>query len=205
MLGDGAETVSVRAESPNESDSALLLGQRSQHPARPELPPEWRAPPAHGQAPRPTIGDHFLHPFGTAEAFKLRGGGQDAEHQLRDSVRRAIATQVQQVERDFPSLELFEHLQRVGGAAKHAIQLRADHRVAELHRRQERTALGTLTQRLAPRDAFLDVDVIDGLAQLQRPTLDLPALHVEAFAVLDLSDGTHSRVAERLCDAHSHE
>ena len=138
---------------------------------------------------------HFGDALAGPVPLGLGHGGQDGEHQLGHAVAGGVAAEVDHVQVDAGLLQLGQHVERIEGGAEHAVELGRDDDVAGPQNGQQRGALLAIRERLAARDAALDVHVVDRQPLHLRVAGDLPLLHVEAFALVGLPHGRDAAIA----------
>src|SRR3954447_21302504 len=191
---DPCTTVQARAPGPQlaRSRQGGLLALVLDEPAVLYPPPE-RALAAEEPRTHPLVALHVRDALADAVALRLGERGDDGHEQLPVPVSH-VAAHVEQVERHAALAEPLHHLEGIEGRPERPVELGGDHRVAGLQGGHQLAAGRALGQGHAAAHALLDEHPLDAEPLHKGVALDLPALHVEAQALLGLPRGGHPDV-----------
>jgi hypothetical protein len=95
----------------------------------PDLPAKWHYSAQIASA-LALVSLHILYPLTDAVALGFGHSRENSEDQFRNAVSSHVAAEINHVQTDAAPLKLTEHFECIECRAKHAVELRRDHRIA---------------------------------------------------------------------------
>src|SRR4029077_6438232 len=144
--GDGPITAARRAQVTHFSKCSLfclVLDQRAfladppaERPIAAEILPG---------APLMALGvaDSLTDPL----TLELGDRGENGQNELGDAVAGDVATEIEKPQRDPPTLEIADHVERIPGGSEHPVELGGDHNVAGLEHSDKPCSFRSVAER----------------------------------------------------------